>query len=177
MSKPPELFTPQRKRGYRITPISESERKATKARMTIHGDCSNGKISAENKIWQGIVKRCENRHEKSWPLYGGRGIKICSSWRNSYAQFLKDMGRRPSENHSIDRINNDGNYEPNNCRWATQKEQNNNTRVNHKVNFRGIILNITQVARLLGMSRWVLLWRLKTWGEGEKTFSTKVRSH
>lgn len=81
------------------------------------------------KCWKAIVQRCTNPRAKRWADYGGRGITICAEWRNSYAAFLRDVGRRPSPNHTLDRYpDNDGNYEPGNVRWATYLEQNRNRR-------------------------------------------------
>ena len=90
-----------------------------------HGE---GGVTKEYTCWRSMKQRCLDKKCDSYQDYGGRGITVCSEWLNSYQQFLKDMGRKPSETHSIDRINNDGNYEPSNCKWSTPKEQCNNKR-------------------------------------------------
>jgi hypothetical protein len=84
--------------------------------------------SVEHRTWKHIKMRCYNPKDISYKNYGGRGIIMCERWRHSAENFIADMGPKPSPKHSIDRINNDGNYEPSNCRWATRKQQNNNKR-------------------------------------------------
>jgi hypothetical protein len=89
----------------------------------------HGLISSPEYItWLAMKQRCYDSKRHNYKHYGERGIIICERWLNSFENFYADMGPRPSPKHSIDRINNDGNYEPVNCRWATQKEQVNNTR-------------------------------------------------
>ena len=86
-------------------------------------------------IWTGMVARCSNRRHTQWKDYGGRGITVCDRWNpkagGSFANFLADMGER-SEGLSVDRIDNDGNYEPGNCRWATAQQQNSNRRSRYR---------------------------------------------
>jgi hypothetical protein len=73
----------------------------------------------EYKIWHGMRRRCFNPDNRGFKDYGGRGITVCDRWRDSFENFIADVGFRPSRSHSIDRINNDGNYEPGNCKWST----------------------------------------------------------
>lgn len=83
--------------------------------------------TTEYHIWQGMRQRCQNPNYHGYKNYGGRGIKVCDRWQ-SFKNFFEDMGYRPSKLYSIDRINNDGNYELSNCRWATKKQQSTNRR-------------------------------------------------
>ena len=93
-----------------------------------NGDATRGKVAPEYHSWQGMIKRCTNKNNRGWPHYGGRGIKVCDRWKSSYQDFLSDVGRRPSDKHSLDRIDVNGDYEPGNVRWATMTQQIKNRR-------------------------------------------------
>ena len=106
---------------------------ATKRSNTTHGKSisvsRSGKATTEYHSWRGMIDRCTNERHISYKFYGARGIKVCDRWRSSFEDFLSDMGEKPSKLHSIDRINGDGDYSPDNCRWATGKQQFANQRV------------------------------------------------
>lgn len=74
-------------------------------------------------VWKNMKRRCNDPNHNRWERYGGRGISVCEKWMNSFESFLRDVGERPSVEYSLDRKNNDGNYEPNNVRWATRSQQ------------------------------------------------------
>ena len=111
-------------------------------------------------VWRSMLQRCRNKNSKSYPNYGGRGIKVCESWKNNFYAFAADMGHKP-EGATIERINNDGNYEPSNCRWATTREQTRNYRRNVKLTYRGRTQCVTDWAAELGIGRSLILNRLK----------------
>lgn len=96
--------------------------------MTVERSLTHGlSRTREHRIWLGIIRRCTDERRPEYPSYGGRGITVCERWQ-SFENFIADMGKAPSNRHSIDRIDNDRGYEPSNCRWATPKEQRANRR-------------------------------------------------
>lgn len=110
--------------------------------------------------WVAMRMRCHWPKHKNYNQYGGRGIKVCERWRSSLHAFLADMGPRPSPVHSIERIDNDGDYEPGNCRWATQGEQANNRQVSRHVEFNGARKTVAQWAQEYGLGKSTLGRRL-----------------
>ncbi len=131
--------------------------------MTTHGHARGGGCSPEYSAWCAMVQRCTVVTTAGYENYGGRGIAVCDRWRESFEAFLADMGKRTSPRHSLDRINNDGNYEPGNCRWATAQEQRRNTRQNRVVEFRGESMPLVAWAERIGIHPATLKTRLDAW--------------
>lgn len=117
-----------------------------KTKKTRHGLSATGIYS----VWIAMKKRCENQHNLDYPYYGGRGIKICERWKE-FTSFLDDMGPRP-EGMTLDRIDPEGDYTPENCRWATRKEQSINKRNNVILTFNGIKKTLPEWAEDIGIN-------------------------
>jgi len=117
----------------------------------------------EYKVWRGMIERCINSKSNAWHRYGGRGIKVCEAWRNSFQLFLFHMGHRPAAGYSLDRIDNDGDYEPGNCRWATRKQQHRNKSNNRFVSDGQRTQTISAWAEELGMIHHAVCSRLENY--------------
>ena len=117
------------------------------------------------KTWKGINHRCTNPKNPQYRNYGGRGIKICDGWSDKdsagFVNFCEDMGPKPVESHTVDRINNEEGYYKENCRWASQQEQTSNTRRNNYVEFEGESYTVTNIANILGIKPNTLTYRLR----------------
>ena len=117
--------------------------------------------SAEYRIWGLMKDRCLNEKARQYADYGGRGITICDAWIDDFEAFMRDMGPRPSVRHSVERMNNDGGYGPDNCRWALPLDQGNNKRNNVFLEIDGERLTVSQWARRVGLRPNVIQKRLK----------------
>lgn len=165
------VVEPGRRFG-KLTVIRELETLNRRHRIEVMCDCGATKIVLRWSVYGGVIKSCGNcerqRHghskspeARSWyamhrrckivPSYAGRGIGVCERW-GEFANFYADMGPKPSLRHTIDRINNDGNYCPENCRWATPKEQMRNTRKTKRIKYRGETVSMLDVAEQNGLT-------------------------
>lgn len=137
---------------------------------TKHGDHR----TLEYFTWRSMKARCTDPGVRYYEKYGGRGIKVCERWLN-YENFLSDMGRKPSKAHSLDRVDNDGDYTPENCRWATKSEQTRNRSTSVWIEFNGKSQLMGDWAAELGISYSVLYMRVRKGWTVERAFTTPVK--
>ena len=141
-------------------------------RKTTHGLTG----TPEYMTWGSMLKRCTNPNDRGYHNYGGRGISVCDRWLSSFENFYADMGPRPSDLHSIDRRDNNGNYEPSNCYWATKDEQLNNKRTNYIVYYKDKRYTVSQLAKEFGIGYETLRKRLHSGWSVERAVETPVGS-
>lgn len=132
-----------------------------------HGESRRGATSPEYYVWTGMISRCTNPNRQCYPHYGGRGIRVCDRWR-SFEAFLADMGRRPSAEHTLERLDVNGHYEPGNVIWMLASKQPRNTRRSNVLEFNGERHCLTEWAEIRGMTREALNNRIRRgWPVGE----------
>ena len=139
----------------------------SRERSTTHGGtigARNGQTMAEYGVWNKMRQRCSGLDRKSAHNYADRGIKVCERWTADFSAFFADMGPRPTPKHTLERVENDGNYEPSNCRWATRKEQLNNKRTNRFIEFDSRRQTIAAWADEYGIHRCALRQRVFVYG-------------
>lgn len=140
---------------------SEVHSAAARRTMTTHG-ASKTRLFGR---WQTMISRCHNPSVASYQNYGGRGISVCQSWRESFERFRSDVGDPENSSLTLERINNDGNYEPSNVRWATRKEQGANTRQNRMIEVDGVSRHLQGWSDHTGIARETIAYRLDAgWG-------------
>lgn len=130
--------------------------------------------SKEYNIWEAMRRRCNSTASKAFKDYGGRGISVCPEW-NRFEQFYADMGSRPSPSDQIDRIDNNGNYEPGNCRWVSCTVNARNKRSNRLITFDGMTKCVTEWAEHIGMNKGALETRLRLGWTIERALTQQVR--
>lgn len=141
---------------------------------TKHGHARDYTPTPEHRAWSSMISRCENPFHKSYPSYGGRGISVCERWKR-FENFIQDLGPRPSKDYSVERIDNNGNYEPSNVKWATRLEQMSNLRTNRWITAQGHTLHLQEWSRRTGIPKGTLWRRLhKGWSE-ERAICTPLR--
>ncbi len=126
------------------------------------------------ETWCRIKARCYNKNNPKYPDYGGRGIEVCARWLNSFENFYEDMGELSSKDHSIDRIDNDGDYEPGNCQWSTRREQGRNKRNNVWLEFKGKRQTVAEWSRETGISDFALYSRVRNNWTTEQVLTTPI---
>lgn len=137
---------------------------------TKHG----GYYTAEYKAWQHMIQRCNTPTHQSYKDYGGRGIKVCERWKD-FKNFINDMGQRPSDKHSLERVDVNKDYEPANCKWATYKEQANNRRTSRMVTYQGVTEPLKVWTDFLGLDYQLILSRIYRGWSVDKAFETPKR--
>jgi hypothetical protein len=137
---------------------------------------ATGKHGPTLQTWRAMRDRCSNPKATGWSSYGGRGIKVCARWNDSFEAFLADMGKRP-DGLSIDRIDNNGHYEPGNCRWATPKQQCRNTRANVVYAYQGEELCVSEIAERAGVDAALLTKRLSNGWSIERGATEPAGAH
>lgn len=142
-----------------------------------HGHCSRKNPSPEYRAWSAIKSRCLNPNVDCFDRYGGRGIKVCARWRRSFRIFLADVGPRPTPKHSIERIDNDGDYRPGNVRWALPKQQQNNRRDTIFVNLRGKRVSLALACDNLSITRNTIWMRINRGMSPDEAISLPVRTY
>lgn len=139
--------------------------------ITTHGMSK----TAEFRTWTAMKERCYSNKCRAYKYYGARGIRVCDRWLTSFTDFYKDMGNRPSENHTLDRINCDGNYAPDNCRWATHKEQANNKRNTAHVEYNGETKTLSEWVELTKLPHKTLCHRYQRGWLPERMLTQPLR--
>ena len=142
---------------------------------TKHGHRGSKYTSPTWSSWRAMVERCTTPSGGGFERYGGRGINVCMRWRNSFSAFFEDMGERPT-GKTIDRINNEGNYEPSNCRWASKRVQARNKRSNFILTYLGKTQCLAAWAEETGIDRTTIRWRIKKKWPIEKTLNSRPMS-
>ena len=160
-------------RNGRVTSCGCYARERSSERARTHGR----RDSREYSIWRAMKKRCYVQNASGYARYGGRGIKVCNRWRDSFENFYEDMGPAP-EGMSLDRIDGDGDYAPSNCRWATIKQQQRNTCTNRLISYKNKTLTLVEWSEITGLASETIAARIKRgWSTAKALETPVVKTH
>jgi hypothetical protein len=149
------------------------QREIVRCRQTTHGKSH----TTEYKAWFAMIERCHNPSNPGYEGYGAKGIYVCEEWRESFENFLRDMGMKPTARHSIDRFpNQTGPYDPSNCRWATQSEQHENRCCTQFVEVDGVKMLLTEAAKSHGLEYATVRTRIKRGWSADRIFANVKHS-
>ena len=152
--------------------MSEKQKRVAKETMTTHGMS----YSSEYNTWKSMKQRCENPKNTHYKNYGARGIGVCKEWSDSFENFYKDMGNKPTKKHTLERVDNSSGYSPKNCRWATSSEQNRNKRGNVFYTYKGETMCLIDWCKKLDVDYVAITGRIYKLGWSfEKSITTQVR--
>lgn len=154
-------------RSGKVTSCKTCGAERTKKASIRHGATD----SDEYRVWTNMLTRCRNPKSTPYKNYGARGIRVCDRWADSFDAFLSDMGKRPSKEHSIERDDNNGNYEPSNCRWITRAEQARNKRNSIRPVINGVERSLREWSEVSGISVCALDQRYRAGSRGEDLLS------
>lgn len=141
-----------------------------------HDHSGKGRLSKEYRAWKNIKTRCFNMNYVQWADYGGRGITMHPAWVSSYETFLADVGPCPDDTFTLDRLDNDGHYEPGNVAWKTRSENCNNKRNNVLLTYKGETKTVTQWAEITGVNPYTMHDRVRRGWSVERAIETKTKS-
>lgn len=141
-----------------------------KGRTIKHGMCN----TKEHRAWKDMKARCYNPRSQEYKNYGGRGVKVCESWRDSFEAFFKEIGYAPSPEHSLNRLDNNGNYESGNVNWATETEQQRNTRRTRLIEYRGETRSMIEWCEFLGLNYKRVRTRIYSGMIVERAFTNEI---
>lgn len=158
------------------TEVAQGSKRKRRVQARRHGYAPRENRPPEYRVWSGMKARCYNPNVEKYPHYGGRGICVCAGWRDDFAAFYRDIGSRPSDDHEIDRRDNDGNYScgkcdecvtngwPANCKWSTHSENLRNQSDNHLITYNGETLCLMEWAERTGLDRQTIADRIEVSG-------------
>lgn len=162
-------------RPLTTTPVKEAKMAKCKPNTHGHATQKHGRTPTY-RAWRSIIQRCYQPKQKAYSAYGGAGITVCERW-HSFPNFLEDMGPKPDWSHSIDRIDSTGNYEPGNCRWATNTQQARNRSITRRITYNGQTRPVAEWAEIIGISYNTLRRRLRLGWDLDAVMTTPILTH